>query len=413
MTANAITKGALGRFDARPGRHGVKGAPGLKLHVRSDGRRYWTHRFRVAGRQTELSLGPYPETTFDEALAKYHEQRAQVTGGVDPIADKHAQRRPSGASPEALTFAQEAERFIERKESEKGSKWTNVVHQGQWRSTLLEGPVAKILGPMPIANIDTAAVLNVLEPMWTKTPATASRVRGRIQAVLDSGYVRLDIERANPARWKGKLDKIFSAPPDAAHHRAMPYAEIPAFMARLRARVERAARALEFLILTGVRLREALDAPWDEINWSNMTWEIPKERMKGREPHNVPLVGRMIEILREHEAARPDGFSFVFPGRTMKRPFDNGAIQGLLKDMGVDAVAHGFRSTFRDWVGEETEFPDRIAEHALAHKVKGVEGDYRRGDALKKRRRLMEAWSAYCDGGSPADRNVVSFKRPG
>jgi hypothetical protein len=280
-TQAQITKGTLDRFERKPGRHGVKGAPGLKLHVRSIEQRYWTHRFRVGGRQTELSLGPYPAVTFDEAIKKYHEQRAQVTSGVDPIADKHAQRRKgSGAvSAGALTFAQEAERFIERKENEKGGKWTSDVHRRQWRATLLKGPVAAILGPMPIAKIDTAAVLKVLEPMWTKTPETASRVRGRIQAVLDAGYVRLDIEKANPARWKGKLDKIFSPPPDAAHHAAMPYAKIPAFMARLRGRSEPAARALEYLILAGLRLREILDATWEEINWNEMAWEIPGPRM--------------------------------------------------------------------------------------------------------------------------------------
>jgi hypothetical protein len=187
--------------------------------VRSIEQRYWTHRFRVASRQTELSLGPYPKMTLDQALKKYPDRRSQVTNRVDPIADKHAQGRKDGgaASARALTFAQEAERFIERKEIEKGGKWTSDVHRRQWRATLLKGTVAEILGPMPIAKIDTAAVLKVLEPMWTKTPEAASRVRGRIQTVLDAGHVRLDIERANPARWKGKLEKIFSPRRNLAH----------------------------------------------------------------------------------------------------------------------------------------------------------------------------------------------------
>jgi hypothetical protein len=168
----------LGRFDTKPGRHGVKGAPGLKLHVRSVEQRYWTHPFRVAGRQTDLSLGPYPAVRFDQALKNHHDQRSQVTDGVDPIADEHAQRRKASgaASAVALTFAQEAERLIERKENEKGGKWTSDVHRRQWRVTLLKGPVTEILGPMPIAKIDTATVLKVLEPMWTKTPETALRV---------------------------------------------------------------------------------------------------------------------------------------------------------------------------------------------------------------------------------------------
>jgi hypothetical protein len=166
-----IIKGVLGRFDTKPGRHGVKGAPGLKLHVPSVEQRYWTHRFPVAGRQTDLSLGPYPAVRFDQALKKYHDQRSQVTDGVDPIVDQHAPRRKgSGAAcAVALTFAQEAERFIERKENEKGGKWTSDVHRRQWRVTLLKGPVTEILGPMPIDEIDTATVLKVLEPMWTKT----------------------------------------------------------------------------------------------------------------------------------------------------------------------------------------------------------------------------------------------------
>jgi integrase len=162
---------------------------------------------------------------------------------------------------------------------------------------------------------------------------------------------------------------------------------------RRRGRPEPAARALEFLILAGLRLREVLDATWEEINWDEMAWEIPGPRMKNREPHNVPLVGRMIEILREQEAARPEGHPFVFPGQKARRPLDNGAVHDLLKRMDVDAVAHGFRSTLRDWAGDKTDFSREVCEHALAHKVKGVEGDYRRGSALEKRRGLMAAWS--------------------
>jgi hypothetical protein len=254
LDENRLTKTNLKTLDKRTGRHPVANHPGLYLAVRSPALRYWTHRFRVAGRQTELSLGPYPEVPLDEALAKHAAQRAQVMGKVDPIEAKRTQRkRRSGETNGAeLIFKAAAADYLET----HGHSWTNVRHYEQWRTSLLKGLCNEILGPMPISKIDTDDVLRVLKPLWKKTPQSASRLRNRIEAVIASGYVRLKIDRGNPARWKNHLKTQLGKLPAAKNFVAMPYADVPAFIADLRQRKDLAAPALEFLVLTAVRAGE-------------------------------------------------------------------------------------------------------------------------------------------------------------
>jgi integrase len=261
--------------------------------------------------------------------------------------------------------------------------------------------------------IDTEAVLSVLKPLWTRAPETASRLRGRIEAVLDAARARGHIDRneANPARWRGHLDKLFPkrAKLTRGHHAAMPYSEVPAFVAGLRERRATAARALEFCILTATRSGETLKASWDEIDFAAKIWTVPAGRTKAGREHRVPLPDRTITILREMEAGRTS--AFVFPGQRRGRPLSPMGFEMLLRRINSPYTTHGFRSSFRDWAGNETHFPRELAEHALAHVLGDkAEQAYRRSDALQRRRELMDAWANYCEG--EAGDNVLAFKRP-
>jgi integrase len=405
-----ITEGTLDRFVRKAGRHAVKGAPGLKLNVRDadKGLRFWTHRFRVAGRQTETSLGAYPEVTLGEALVRYHEQRAQVRQGVDPIALKHAERRHgSGAvASKGMTFAQAAEDYIAVREAAK-DHWTSAQHRRQWRQTLLEGPVMEILGPMPVARIDTAAVLKVLRPMWMKTPETASRVRNRIENVLGAADVQLGIDRRNPARWKDCLSTQFPKLPDPANHAAMPWKDVPAFIASLRKSGEFMAPAIEMVVLTACRLDEVLGMEWGEIDWGARVWTLPKERMKGRDEQSVPLTGRMVEIIEAERAAHPLS-RYVFLGQRAGRKVNGSTARVALARVAGDGVTlHGFRSSFRTWCSD-TGVAFEVAEQCLAHKVGNtVSQVYNRTTMLERRRPVYAAWADHCAGESKD--NVVSI----
>jgi integrase len=384
---------------AKPGRHG-DGA-GLWLAVSESGAKRWLYRFTIAGKVSEHGLGSYPAVSLADARDKAAEARKLAKTGKSPVEAKREIERAKTGKP---TFARCADDFL----AAKGVEWRNDKHRAQWAMTLSK--YAESLRFKPVDKIDTDAVLEVLLPLWQKTPETASRLRGRIEAVLDAararGFIAPDV--ANPARWRGHLDKLLPKRPKLSrgHHAAMPYADIPAFIARLREREALATLALEFLILTAARSGEVIGARWDEINIATRVWTVPAERMKAARVHRVPLSSRALQILEKLSQGRTG--EYVFPGHSAGRPLSNMAMEMCLRRMNVEgATVHGFRSTFRDWAGNETHFTREVAEAALAHVIGDkAEQAYRRSDAIEKRRELMSAWALYCLGGeasSPLD----------
>ena len=308
------------------------------------------------------------------------------------IPSRPATRNASSAGWPAkqVTFKEACERYV----AAHGAAWTNAMHRAQWNSTLASA--YPVLGNLPVTAIDTPLVLKVLEPMWKATPETASRLRGRIERVLAWATTRGFRSGDNPARWHGHLDQLLakrSKVRAVKHHPALPFDELPAFMAELRKREGISARGLEFTILTAARTGEVIGATWSEIDFATKTWTIPGQRMKAGKPHRVPLSDRAVAILDAlpHE----DGNEFVFIGGKAKAPLSNMAMLELMKGMRPGYVPHGFRSTFRDWAAERTNYPNHIVEKALAHTVADkVEAAYRRGDLFEKRRKLMDAWAA-------------------
>jgi integrase len=409
-----LTQRDLARLANAEGRH-RDGDTSLYFTVRNaaKGLRFWTLRYRLKGRQSELSLGAYPETSLAQARERYAEKHALIIKGEDPIAEKHARRSVAPVRGSSPTFGAVAENYIETHER----SWRSAKHARQWRACLLGPPPARpddkksnekkkpppdycaAIRNLPVAKIDTAAVLAALKPMWKAAPESASRVRGRIETVLDAARAlgHIDENRANPARWKGHLENLLPKVPKAKNFVAMLYKDVPAFVAELR-RPTTAARALEFLILTAARAGEVRGMVWDEVDFDEKTWTIPAERLKAGALHRVPLNDRAVEILRTQREAGKDN-PHVFPGARPMKGLNESSFQELMRRMGrTDVTIHGFRSAFRDWAGDETSFPREVAEQALAHVIGGVEGDYRRSDALLKRRRLMDAWGAYCVG---------------
>jgi integrase len=386
---------------AKPGRH--CDGRGLWLVVSETGARKWVFRFTFGGRVTEMGLGN-AEVSLAAAREKAAEARKLVAFGINPIEVRRDAERIAAGKP---TFGQCADALLETKSSE----WRSEKHREQWRTTLVE--YAKTLRALPVDQVDTEAVLGVLQPIWQATPETASRLRGRIETVLDAARAKGHIARneANPARWRGHLDKLLPKRQKLTrgHHAAMPFDDVPEFIGQLRDREATAALALEFVILTAARSGEVLGARWAEFDLATKVWVIPPARMKAGREHRVPLSGRALAILEKLAEGRTG--EFVFPGQRPDKPLSGMAMKMILRRMKVEGVTvHGFRSAFRDWCGEATSFPREIAEAALAH-VAGdtTERAYRRGDALEKRRKLMEAWAAYCE--PRADSNVVSLGR--
>jgi integrase len=387
---------------AKPGRHSDGG--GLYLSISGEGRRRWVFLNTWRGRQREAGLGAAGKggVSLKAAREKAAEGRALVKAGVDPIAEWNK------ANPEEVrSFGKAADDYL----AVHQGGFRNEKHKAQWAMTLTR--YCEPIRGMPVDAIDTEAVLSVLKPLWTRAPETASRLRGRIEAVLDAAKARGFIERneANPARWRGHLDKLLPkrAKLTRGHHAAMPYAEVPAFVAELRQRPATAARALEFCILTATRSGEALAARWDEMDFEGKVWTVPAGRTKAAREHRIRLSERAVDILREVETERTG--EFVFPGQRPGRPLSGMAFEMLLRRINSPYTAHGFRSSFRDWAGNETLFTRELAEHALAHVIGDkAEQAYRRSDALARRRELMDAWAKHCEGA--AGENVVAFKRP-
>src|SRR6516225_3317486 len=383
----------------RPGMYPDGG--GLYLQITAHGAS-WVYRYMLRGRARMMGLGPLALYGLAEARAKALDARRLRHEGIDPIGARHAQAvQQRLAAAREMTFRQCAARLIEAMRP----SWRSNVHVAQWETTLATY-ADPVIGALPVASIDTALVLRVLEPIWTAKPETASRLRGRIEAVLDWATARGYRQGENPARWRGHLDKLL--PPRTKvrrveHHAALPYAELPSFLIALREQQGPAARALEFAILTAARSGEVRGCRWSEIDLIDKVWTIPARRMKGGREHRIPLAPRALAILREmqrEKSAADDGF--VFPGNRPGKPFSKMAFLDVLRKLGRDDVTvHDFRSSFRDWAAETTAYPNHVVEMALAHTIpSAVEASYRRGDLFEKRRELMAAWANYCMGGN-------------
>jgi integrase len=387
---------------SRPGRHG-DGA-GLYLSISKAGdtlRRRWVYLFTRGGKLREMGLGGFPEVPLAAARVDREKWAGVLRSGGDPIGLRRAEKAASRGVP---TFGQLADEVIES----KGAEWGSEKHRQQWVMTL--NKYAAPIRNRPANEIQTDDVLGVLRPLWRKRPETASRLRGRIEHVLDAARARGFRHGPNPALWRGHLDKLLPKRPKVAqgHHAALPYEKVAKFIGEVRKRDAVAALAIEFTVLTAARTGEVLGATWDEIDLKSSVWTISAKRMKASRIHRIPLSGRAFSILRRLEKIRTG--DFVFPGRKPGRPLSNMSMEMILRRMKVeDATMHGFRSSFRDWVGNETHFPREIAEAALAHVVgDAAEQAYRRGDALEKRRELMKAWATHCEPNA-AKTKIVSL----
>lgn len=388
----------------RPGRWSVGGIDGLALQVTRTGARSWVLRLTVAGRQREMGLGSFPSVTLAEARERARIHRATAEQGADPISLRAAARSAADAKRNAQqTFSTVAAQYISQHEK----TWKNAKHAAQWTSTLHKH-AHPVVGSLLVSDVTTAHVIKVLEPIWTTKTETASRVRSRMELVLDFATARGLREGPNPARWRGNLDAALPKASKLAkvqHHAAVAVDQMGTFMTRLRTQNGTAARALEFAILTAARSGEVRGATWSELDLDVGLWTVPARRMKSGREHRVPLSGPAIKLLRGLPAGEPG--DLVFPG--LRGPLSDMSLTAVLRRMDVKATAHGFRSSFRDWVSEQTNHPSEVAEMALSHAVGDkVEAAYRRGDLFKKRVSLMADWASFLLRQGPAAERPVS-----
>lgn len=406
--SNALTPLAV--KNAKPGRHADGG--GLHLLVKPTGARSWVYRFMLNGKSRDVGLGAAGQGGMgladarDEAAAL----RLKVKAGIDPLEQRDREAAEALAAAQAAkvagtTFREVAAAYIAANEE----SWRNPKHRQQWGNTL-DTYVYPVVGDLPVAEIDTAHVLKILEPIWKGKAETASRIRGRIETVLDSAKARGYRHGENPARWRGHLAQILPARTrlSRGHHKAIGYDGIPAFIRSLHKRDAVAALALEFTILTAARSGEVIGASWGEVDLAKAVWTIPPDRIKAGKEHRVPLSPRAIEIL---ESLQPLGSDWLFPG-TKGSKLSGMAMAMLMRRMKVDATVHGFRSGFRDWAAESTGYAHEVAEMALAHTIENkVERAYRRGDLFDKRRRLMDDWAIYCASHGATVSNVTLIRQ--
>lgn len=378
-----------------PGLHFAGGVAGLALQVTESGARSWVLRATVGDRRRDIGLGGYPDVTLAGAREAARAARAKIKEGIDPVEESKAKRSALAASQaSAITFGEAAAKYIAAHEA----GWKNAKHAAQWTSTL--GTYAyPTIGKIRVSDIGTAHVIGILEPIWTTKTETASRLRGRIESVLDWATVRGYRKGENPARWKGHLDMILPARAKVQkveHHAALDYREIGAFMVELATVQGMGARALEFAILTAARSGEVRGATWAEIDEQAGTWIIPAERMKAEREHRIPLNSTALSLLAK--LPRIAGTDLIFPNNKEKpSALSDMTLTAVLRRMGQTVTAHGFRSTFRDWAGETTAYPREVIEHALAHQLKDkAEAAYARGTLFDKRRRLMMDWAKHC-----------------
>jgi integrase len=357
----------------------------------------------------EMGLGAFPAVSLAAARKKAEAARQLLEEGEDPLAVK---RQAEGVP----TFGALAEKVMSAQETQ----FRNDKHRAQWRATISQSGYAGPLWDLKVSDIETSHVLDVLRMIWTAKAETASRVRGRIEKILDAAKAMGFRSSENPARWRGHLDRLLPQRQklQRGHHKAMPWQDLPAFIARLRAIDSVSARCLEFVILAAARSGEVLrskrdgiimGARWEEIDFAAKIWTVPAVRMKAGQVHRVPLCERVLAILEEMGRAGRDGF--IFPGERRDQPLSEMGLEGLMRRMGAKPfTVHGFRSSFRDWAGERTSFPREIAEAALAHTIGNtVEQAYRRGDALERRRELMQAWAQFCEPEKAS--NVVPLRK--
>lgn len=379
----------------KPGRHSDGG--GLYLHITQDAastRRRWIFRYVRNGRTTELGLGGGRDLPLASARAEAAQMRLALAQGLDPKVERD--RAKTGS----VSFGDYAAKYIEGRRS----GWRNAKHAEQWTMTVTK--YAAPLHAKPVDQMSTDDVLAVLQPRWNATPETAKRLQSRIEAILDAAKAQGLRTGDNPARWRGHLDQLLTkrGKLTRGHHSALPFSELPEFMADVAARDAIAARAMEFLILTASRTSEVLLARWEEISLERSLWTLPAERMKAGKEHRVALSSNAISIL---EALGPTASGLIF-SKDGSKPLSNMALLMLLRRMKrADLTAHGFRSTFKDWASEVTSFPSEMSEMALAHAVGNkVEAAYRRGDMFEKRLAMMEAWARFATSGKA---NVVSI----
>lgn len=382
----------VGRLVA-PGFYAVGRVAGLHLHITPSGSRSWVLRAVVGAKRRDIGLGAYPGVSLAEARKKAQDTRDAIAAGNDPVADKRAARAAlKAAQSTARTFKAVALAYIEAHKH----GWKNEKHGAQWRSTL-EAYAFPVLGDLLVAEVTKEHVLDVLRPIWTTKTETASRVRSRIELVLSyamqAGYRP---EGLNPARWRGGLDALLPKPSKVAkveHRAALPVDQMYAFMPRLAAAEGMGARALHFAILTAARSGEVRGATWAEIDIDGAVWTIPANRMKAGREHRVPLSAAAVELL--NALPRIEGNDLLFPA-VRGGQLSDATMQAVIKRMGLAVVPHGFRSTFRDWSAERTNYPRDLCEMALAHVIKDkAEAAYRRGDLFEKRRKMMADWSAF------------------
>jgi integrase len=374
----------------------------------------WIFRYGAGegGKTRYHGLGRYPDVSLAEARQKVAELRAGLLNGIDPIDAKHAKRAAAQSeAAKAMTFDQCAVAYI----AAHRASWRNAVHAGQWKTTLAVY-ASPVFGHLPVAAIDTNLVLKAIEPIWPTKTETASRLRARIENILDWAKARGLRDGENPARWRGHIAKLLpvrSRVRKVKNHRALPFDELPAFLAELRQRQGITPKAFEFLILTAARTDEVLGARWSEFDLQAKVWSVPCERMKGGREHRVPLTPAALAILAGMAAVRVN--DFVFPGRTGAGLSSSSLAICLNHTMGrADITTHGFRATFKTWAGERTGFPRELAEVALAHRIGDeTERAYQRGDLLEKRRKLMDAWATFANKPVPLGDVVVTLRGQG
>ncbi|MEX2326666.1 MAG: integrase arm-type DNA-binding domain-containing protein [Pseudomonadales bacterium] len=388
--AKVLTPMALRKLN-REGIYSVGGVAGLQLRIAPSGAKYFILRIRFGGKRRDIGIGPFPEISVTVARSRAAEIKDKIRQGVDPLIERKLFKADlANAAP---TFDQCAERYITSKEVE----FKNPKHVKQWRSTL-STYASPVIGPLPVDRVELSHILKILKPIWTLKTETGSRLRGRIEKVLSYASASGHRQGDNPARWTGNLDAILPQPSKVRkvqHHRALPIDAMPQFMAALRQKEGIAARALEFLVLTAARSGEVRGASWNEIDLTAKTWTIPGERMKAQMQHTVPLSPAAIAILKD----LPRTHELIFPAPRGKALSDV-SLSAVCRRMAIDATPHGFRSTFRDWCSERTDYPRDVAEMSLAHAIGDrVEAAYRRGDLLGKRKKMMKEWSDFVGTG--------------
>jgi len=379
----------------------------LQVTEGADGRpkKSWLFRYTVGGRERQMGLGPLSDVSLADARDRAVAARELRRAGKDPISERDASRAENSLlAARSMSFNACASAYV----AVHRAGWRNVKHAGQWEATI-GTYCSPVFGKLPVQAIDVGLVMRVLEPIWATKPETAARVRGRIERILDWAKVRGYRDGDNPARWRGHLDHLLPGRGKVCrvkHHAASPYGEVPAFMAELKNRDAVAARALEFAILTAARTGEVIGAKWDEIDLGDRVWTIPAERMKAGQEHRVPLSHAAMERVKRMRGLRRN--DYVFPG-DRREALSNMALLMLLRRMRYHNITvHGFRSSFRDWVEEQTDTARAVVEMALAHTIgSAVEAAYRRGDLFGKRHVLMETWGEFCEPRASALGSVI------